>query len=73
MRTVIGVGLVMGGFLLIYMAITGQLPSANSVNVKGATGGGPVATPAVVPGSGALGLPTMQHLHDVNASLGGMQ
>lgn len=73
MKAVIAIGLIMLGFIAVYAAVSGQLPSANTVSVAkpgtqtGTSGGG-----AVLPTPTALGLPTMQHLHDVNASLGGM-
>lgn len=76
MKSVLAIGLIMLGFIVLYSAVSGQLPSTNSVSVAGSSSTGASTTSgggAVMPTPTQLGLPTMQHLHDVNASLGGMQ
>ena len=72
MKPVFAVGLLLLGFVFVYLAFQGKTPSLT----QGATGGeGPIqnAQKTTFSGSNPLGLPTVQHLHDVNGSQGGFQ
>ena len=70
MKAVFGVALLLVGFTIGYLVLAGKIPAQST-----ATGSGPSSTSGgwqPQASATAMGLPTMQHLHDVNASLGGM-
>jgi hypothetical protein len=82
MKAVFGVALLLVGFTLGYLVLAGKVPapapaSTSGTSSGGGSGGGGGTTSTTTPsgvstGATPMGLPTMQHLHDMNASSGGM-
>jgi hypothetical protein len=76
MRAVLGVFILLVGFTVGYLVLSGKLPASTAKGGGLDTSHEALSTPAVVPssqGMSAIGLPTMAHLDDLVSSNGGMR
>lgn len=74
MRAVLGVFILLVGFTVGYLVLSGKFPASTAKGGGLDTSPQALSTPAVQPGQYSIvGLPTMSHLDDLVSSNGGMR
>jgi hypothetical protein len=83
MRGVAGMLFLIVGFMMAYLVLTGKLPNAGNLIQPSKPSGSPAPGNTTAQqsqiiankniGSGPTGLPTMVHMNDLVASMGGLQ